>query len=79
MRGGWDGEIEVIGCWGLWGGWSGVGRVWVGVVGDGVGFGRIQVRELGSEEFESWKSEGLGSGRLELAKLIGVGGELGSN
>ena len=81
VRGGWShGEVGV-------GGWSGVEGVRVGVGGNEVGFGGVQVRGLGSG-----RSEGLGEfgsswdwgtwkvGALGLGCRVGWGylGKLGS-
>ena len=66
------------------GGWSGVGGVWVGVRGDGVGFGGTQVRglgrseELGSEEFGSRGRVGKVRPRSWRVRVWGWGQELGS-
>ena len=64
--GGWShGEVGV-------GGWSGVEGVRVGVGGDAVGFGGVQVRRLGSGRSEGlW---GLGSKGLgEFGSKVGLG------
>ena len=69
--GGWGGEVGVIGRLG----WSGVGRVRVGVVGNGVGFVGVQVRGLGrSKELGVWGRRSLGREiDLKQRRLVGLG------